>query len=551
MTYPLVLNWRSALPAGAGDLWQNYWNFWWWKKCLLEGLNPYHSDYLLYPFGVDLIFHTHSVFNQIAAMPVNLLVGEAAAYNFCVFLALSLSGFGGYLFVRELTGDARAAFLAGLVFAYFPQHIEQTFEHLNLFSTQFIPLTLFYALRWTRARRVVDAVAMGLCFGLNVLCGWHLGLKLTLVLTPWALWVLWGSRRNPSNVIRGLAVAAASGGLLVLPAVLPLIVEIANGAAYYLKGPVPRGIDASYLFTPTFAHPIAGAWVTPAYLARAYQASGFICYLGIFPLLLALVAAVKKWRQSDVWIGLFFLTLLLSLGKNPFWDGQLIESITLPFALLDGTPIIESLRVANRFLILTSLALAVLAGLGWTALSRKPRWLFPALAGLIVLEYLWLPFPIRAVESSALLAKVAERDGAVLDVPFHQRNRTVLNMVAQTTHGRPITGGYLSTYPSETLEALEGESALSDLAGTPKPEIDIDGVMELGIRTVILHKYRRASYGKAAVASVKPGDILGRKHAVRLGGVPDGVFNAIRAQLSERFGPPPLEDERYAIFFLD
>jgi hypothetical protein len=550
MTYPLVLHWRSALPAGAGDLWQNYWNFWWWKKCLLEGLNPYHSDYLFYPFGVDLIFHTHSVFNQIAAMPVNLLFGEAAAYNFCVLLALSLSGFGGYLFVRELTGDARAGFLAGLVFAYFPQHIEQTLEHLNLFSTQFIPLTLFYALRWTRARRVVDAVAMGLCFGLNVLCGWHLGLKLTLVLIPWALWVLWGSRRAPWVAIRGLTVAAGAGGLLVLPAVLPLIVEIASGAAYYLKGPVPRGIDAAYLLTPTSANPIAEAWVIPAYIVRAYQASGFICYLGIVALLLGFFAAVKRPRQSAVWTGLFLMTLLLSLGKNPFWDGQIIESITLPFALLAEIPIIANLRVANRFLILTSLALAVLAGLGWTAVPRKPRWLFPVLAGLIVLEYLWLPFPIRAVESSAILAKVAERDGAVLDVPFHQRNRTVLNMVAQTTHGRPIAGGYLSTYPPETIEALAGESALSDLAGSPKPEIDIDGLMDLGIRTVILHKYRRASYGKAAVAAVEPGDIVGRKNAVRLGGVPDDLFDEIRARLSERFGPPPLEDERHAIFFL-
>lgn len=210
MTWPLALNWRSALPAGAGDLWQNYWNFWWWKKCLLEGLNPYRSDYLFHPFGIDLVFHTHSVFNQIAAMPANLLFGEAAAYNFSVFLALALSGFGCRLLVRELTGDSRAGFLAGLVFAFFPQHIEQTLEHVNLFSTQFLPLTLFYAVRWTRTRRMVDAAALGLCFGLNALCSWHLGLKLAFVLAPWALWVLWRSRRSPAGAARGLAAAAGS-----------------------------------------------------------------------------------------------------------------------------------------------------------------------------------------------------------------------------------------------------------------------------------------------------------------------------------------------------
>ena len=551
MTYPLAFNWRSTLPAGAGDLWQNYWNFWWWKKCLLEGLNPYHSDYLFHPFGIDLVFHTHSVFNQIAAMPVNLLFGEAAAYNFSVFLALTLSGFGGWLFVRELTGDSQAGFLAGIVFAFFPQHIEQTLEHVNLFSTQFIPLTLFYVLRWTRAQRTIDAVAMGLCFGLNALCSWHLGLKLTLVLAPWALWMLWRSRPSPAAAVRGLAAAAAAAALLVLPAALPLLVEIGGGSDYYFKDPAPRGIDAAYLLTPAYAHPVFGSRVTPAYLQRAYQAAGFVCYLGFVPLGLALVAAVKKRRQAAAWIALFWATLLLSLGKNPFWDGQLVKSITLPFALLADVPIFEALRVANRFLILTSLALAVMAGLGWTALRERRRRLFPLIAGAILFEYLWLPFPIRRVEPSPLLRRAGERPGAVLDIPFHQKNRSVHNMVAQTMHGRPIAGGYVSTYPPETLHALASEPALANLAGAPRPDIDSNRLRELGIRTVILHKRRRASYGKAAVEAVAPGDILGRKNALRLGGTPDEAMDAVRARLTEQCGPPALEDDRFAVFFLD
>lgn len=551
MTYPLALNWRAALPAGAGDVWQNYWNFWWWKKCLLEGLNPYRSDSLFHPFGIDLVFHTHSVFNQVAAMPVNLLFGEAAAYNFSVFVALTLSGFGCWLLVRELTGDARAGFLAGIVFAYFPQHIEQTLEHVNLFSTQFIPLTLFYVVRWTRTQRTIDALALGLCFGLNALCGWHLGLKLALVLAPWALWVLWRSRLSPAAAIRGLAAAAGAATFLTLPAVLPLLLEIASGADYYSKAPVPRGIDASYLLMPIFTHPVFGSWATPAYLQRAYQASGFICYLGFVPLGLALIAAVRKRRQAAVWLALFFVTLLLSLGKNPFWDGRLIESLTLPFVLLAEIPIIENLRVANRFLILTSLALAVMTGLGWTALSKKRRRLFPWIAGAILFEYLWLPFPIRRVEPATALVGVAERPGAVLDIPFHQKNRTVHNMAAQTVHGRPIGGGYVSTYPPETLDALAAEPALANLAGVPRSEIDPDRLRELDIRTVILHKYRRVSYGNKALEAVAPGDLLGRKNAARLGGIPDAAMDAVRTRLTEQYGPPALEDDRFAVFFLD
>ena len=58
-------------------------------------------------------------------------------------------------------------------------------------------------------------------------------------------------------------------------------------------------------------------------------------------------------------------------------------------------------------------------------------------------------------------------------------------------------------------------------------------------------------YGKQAVETVAPGDILGRKNALRLGGVPDEAMDAARAQLTEQCGPPAIEDDRLAVFFLD
>ena len=115
MTLPLALHFTSAIPFGAADIFQNYWNFWWWEKSLLQlGEHPYHTDWLFFPFGTDLIFHTNSSFNMIAAMPFTALLGPAAAYNFCVLLSLFLSGWGAYWLVLELTGDSRGAVLGGL-----------------------------------------------------------------------------------------------------------------------------------------------------------------------------------------------------------------------------------------------------------------------------------------------------------------------------------------------------------------------------------------------------------------------------------------------------
>ncbi len=552
MTFPLVLSFRNALPAGSGDLWQNYWNFWWWKQCLLEAQNPLHAPVLFHPFGTDLVFHTHSPFNQIVAMPVNLLFGEAAAYNFCLFLALTLSGFGAYLLVRELTRSASAGFLAGLVFAYFPQTVEQTLEHLNLFSVQFIPLSLFFLLRWSRSLRTVHALAFGICFGLNSLCSWHLGLKLALVVLPWILWVAWKTRERWRIYLRGVLAAAAVSALLALPVLAPMLVLIADGIDYYVKSPVLRGIDPTYLLTPTYANPLLGSWVQPKYVHRAYQASGFICYLGFVPLALAAVGVWRGPRRTYGWLALFVIALVLALGAQPLWNGSLLDSVTLPFAWFRNVLFLENLRVANRFLLLAGLGLAVLAGYGWKTLRNKPSWALPLTAALLLSEYSWLPYPVQSVEFSPLFQRITDRPGGVLDIPFHQRSRTVHNMVAQTIHGRPISGGYLSSYPSRTLEAVEREPALRRLAGVPEPgaRVDIENLRQLGFSTVVVHKYRMESVRAAKLRAVGPGRLLERKRVLRLGGVPDEAVAAVRKQLDETLGGAVFEDEQLAVYFL-
>ena len=552
MTFPLALSWRSSLPAGAGDLWQNYWNFWWWKQCLLEGLNPLQTQFLFHPFGADLVFHTHSPFNQIVAMPVNLAFGEAAAYNFCVVLALTLSGFGGYLLVKELTGSVDSAFLAGLVFAYFPQTVEQTLEHVNLFSAQFIPVSLFYLLRWTRSGRRADMLASGTCFGLNALCSWHLGLKLAILMVPWIAWHIWRNRNRAKRIATDLGCGAAIATLLVLPMLAPMVTLMAEGAEYYLKAPVARGIDPTYLLTPSYENPIFGQLVQDRYLDRAYQAAGFLCFLGFVPLLLASVGVWRGRRQAYPWLAVFVLGVVLALGAQPFWDGTLHESIALPFAALSWFPLLENLRVANRFMLVASVGLAVLVGYGWRSLRVRPTWVLPLVTVLLLAEYSWLPFPMQEIGRSPLLERVAMRPGAVLDIPFHQRNRSVHNMVAQTVHGKPISGGYLSSYPPEVGEAVSGDPALAQLAGVPGAtvRVDVDRLRELGFRTVVIHKYRIESVRDSMLSSVQTGKLLERKRVLRLGGIPDEVMASIRAQLDAAVGGAALEDNLLAVYGL-
>lgn len=556
MTLPLALDPAGSLPNGAGDIRQNYWNFWWWEQALLElGTSPYHTPLLYHPHGVDLIFHTHSPFNMVVGLPFQVAFGPAAAYNFCLLLALTLSGYGAWLLVRRLTGDGAAGVLAGLVFAYFPNHVEQTFEHVNLFSIQFLPWALYYLVRTVEESGRRNVLGLAVTFALNALASWHLGLMLILVAAPYWLIRAVARRDELGRIVLRTAAAAALAAVLLAPAAGPLVAEIAAGARYYQKDPTARGIDAAYLLTPHYGQPLGGRLVAERYIDRAYQAAGFVCYLGFLPLGLAAVALWRRAPGRGFWLGLTLVSLVLAMGKNPWWNGELLE-ITLPFAVFEHLPLFSVLRVANRFLLLTGLGLAVLTGLAWTALRNRSPEKFALLAGLVFLEYLWTPYPIHRVETPPAYQRMLDgailRIGAVLDIPFGQRSRSAQDMIGQTVHGRPIVAGYVSTTPPEAAAAIENEPALADLAGVPKLErpIDFRRLVQLGVDTVILHKRRAESYRERLLEATPRHDIAERKRVSTLGGVPDATFAEIRRQLVEHNGPAVFEDEQIEIYYL-
>ncbi len=553
MTFPLVWEWRTKLPGGSGDVWQNYWNFWWWKHCLLEGLNPMNGSMLFHPIGVDLVMHTHSAFNQVIAMPLNLLFGGAAAYNFAIVVALTLAGFGTYLLVRELTGNADAALLAGVVFAYFPHTMEQTLEHVNLFSVQFIPLSLYYMVRWSRSHNRSDAVALGICFGLNALCSWHLALMHMLVLLPWATVMAWRRRREWRRVSVDFVIAAVVAILLVLPLLVPVVMMVSDDQAFEPKGPRARGIDPSYLMTPVHANPLMGPLSREKNLARSYAAKGFTCFLGFLPVILGAYGIWRSPRRTSVWLVMFFAATVLAMGDHLVWAGERYANVSLPFLGMRHLPILENLGVANRFMIPAGMALAVLVGYGWTSLRKRPPWALPVAAAVILVEFSWFPYPMQRIELSPLLATVAERPGAVLDLPFNERARTVQNLVTQTVHERPIGGGYIATYPPRLLDAFENIPALASVARRRSPEtrIDIDALRDLGFRTVIVHKYRADSYKEARLPDVPKEAMLIRQRVERrFGGTPDETIAAWRKHLDESLGGAAHEDELVAIYHL-
>jgi hypothetical protein len=120
--WPLVRRFGVALAGDGFDMYVFQWGNWWITRALSQGQSPYHTTMIFYPQGAGLYFLSFSWLNTFVWWPLHAVIGDVAAYNFTVWWSWPLAAFGAYLLAREVVGDRRAAFIAGLVYAFYPYH---------------------------------------------------------------------------------------------------------------------------------------------------------------------------------------------------------------------------------------------------------------------------------------------------------------------------------------------------------------------------------------------------------------------------------------------
>ena len=98
---------------------------------------------IFHPEPLALALSEHLFGQTLQILPVYWLTGNIIlCYNLLFISTFALSAFGTYLLVRDLTGDRRAAFLAGLIYGFLPYRIASV-PHLQVLSSQWMPFTLF------------------------------------------------------------------------------------------------------------------------------------------------------------------------------------------------------------------------------------------------------------------------------------------------------------------------------------------------------------------------------------------------------------------------
>lgn len=481
-TWPLVTQITTHLPGNSGDEFLHYWNGWWVQQALSKDQSPLHTPYLFYPQGISLVTHNIAWFNILPWLLLEPFLGGVTAYNLALLLNLTSCGCALFWLTKKLTGDPRAAFLAGLIYQAWPFRLTQL-DHPNLLATQWIPVFFLFLICTIRRGRWRDSLLTGLFFALVGYTRWQQLIPATLMgLTYFACTAPYWLPKNKRYVLPRLIVAGCAAVILLAPAVLLLLgqEESRNGITNLMREGEETVMQTDVLayVTPGGSHPVLGKHTRPLYDRYYSDRSGnrrFTAYIGFVTLLLALAGVLSKRRDSLPWVLMAVFLILLALGPLLRLNGRFYQVPTL-YGFLSPIGVIRLMRVPDRFNVFLALPTSVLAAYGVKALlagkRRYARWqtaiVSCLLGGLILFEYLGMPVSLRHIASPppfyAQLAGESD-DFAVLNLPFDPL-KAKFYMFGQTTHQRPILQGNLSRIPSSAYSYIDDNSWLRVLRQT-------------------------------------------------------------------------------------
>ena len=532
MTYPIPF--RPGLHYSVhNDYMQGLWNLWWFKESLIGlGRNPYVTDYLFYPNGVSLAFHTLSITNAAMALPLLFVADLVTSYNIVYLLTFLIAGIGTYLLVKDATGSGPAAFLGGIVLAFSPYHFVKSYQIWEA-SVEWMPLFAFFYFRFLRGGGLREATLSAIMLALASLSSWYLMVFSFLFIAFSLVYLFLTDRKRllSQDFLRGFAYLAGFFGVLILPFAYPMLRGVILGEAeistslyiQFLKG--GEGLLAG-MSGSTFQ--VGMTQLQGMRLAMPLFWPGILGYL---PILLAAVGLIRSRtiRERGFWIVAALLFYLFLLGPYLTVFDRVYRNIPLPWLLLDRLPIFKAIRYPHRFLAPLSICLAVLSGGGALALSRwiagwRPfrAWrervvalLLAGLSALVMVEYAVAPIGHYRVPISPFYETLADDpdDYAILDCPI-MTPFTAYYMYYQTTHRKKIPGGQV-VYPGEkVIDFLKTTPAIRELANPVLIEergepITLPGntgeiLGGLGFRYVLVHvDILRPFRGESPIPKVK------------------------------------------------
>ncbi len=339
--WPLPLHLASALPGPvSGDTGVYIWNLWVFRHVVVaHGEMPFHTaEILSLSPAVPLALQNYTTIADVVAFPLLPLLGTVATFNVLVLASGVTAAYAMFICARRLTGDAAAAWVAGLAFGFCPYMSARSMEHLSLVQAAPLPIfvLLFERLQFRATRRV--AAATGLTVACAYLCDPYYAVYCLVIAAFAVVYSAILIQRAPVVFRPRLGTVALDVALVCLAGLILGMVARGGGQIDIFA----LHVSMTQLYTPVLILSVLAlarlwiavrhrvTWTRPTTLPslRASGVAAAACAVMLLPVLSALVGAAAErqwsrptvlWRSSPPGLDLFALFV-----PNPLhpWFGR-------------------------------------------------------------------------------------------------------------------------------------------------------------------------------------------------------------------------------------
>ena len=463
--------------GGCGDSGQEVWFLAWGAHALTHLENPIRSNFINFPWGVDLADNTSMPLAGALATPITVLFGPVATFNVVFSLSFAGSATAMFFVLRRYTSWIPAAFIGGLLYGFSPYMVGQGEGHIFLILA-LVPPVMFLLLDEIVVRQSARWWLMGLFLGVVMIIqlGWSAELLACILLIA-AIGIVVLAIARPRLVRSHFPYATKAIALAVVILAPPAGwfaltsrtgSEHLTGAVHSVSSLAGLSTDLAGLIVPTVnQHFSFGLAHTGTAFMSLTSPGGVLqpdpaengSYVGIAILVLLILGAIRFWREGLVRFAVVMagLSLIMSMGSRLHVWGH-YSAIRLPFTVLTHLPFLQS-EVAARYCLFMWLFIAIAVAVildrarkarrsqhnahGKASLAnRYAYWPLPIFLGLAVLGLVSLvpgwPYNIGKVVTPPALVPptvVANLNGGTLLTYPIARNNHNLPMVWQSIDG--------------------------------------------------------------------------------------------------------------------
>ena len=399
----------------------------------------------------------------------------AVVYTSVILVAFLAAGLAMFALARAITGQAGAAAIAGLVFAFDPFRFAH-YSHLELLFTCWMPLAMLCLLRVLTTGRRRDGVLLGIFVALQglsgIYCAAYFSVSLTVFAVCWICFVARPPLRAVGSVGLAVLIALAAAGLVTIP-------YWSNRATVG-----ERRADEIRAYSAFARDYLTASRRSAVYGTRLYEREN--AERELFPGTLPIILGAASFLPP---MGPAVLPAAITLAASV--DASLGLHGTV-YTWLDTLPPFRGFRVPARFRAVAGLYLALLAGLGVAGVMRRISSPWPRSATLLAigiamlvdlhptlgLQPLWNHAPV-------IYSRVPDRRAVLADLPLPGDSdlfwHDPVYMYFSTFHWHPLINGSSGFVPAwySPLGAISREFPSNQT---------LDAFRALGTEYFVLHE---------------------------------------------------------------